>query len=84
MRFNIYSVKDNLTNKFLTPMFIKSDEEAIRIFDHMINTTPIWKSNPSHFDLWYIGQLDDETGIVDVTKKMIQGGTAVAERTKDA
>lgn len=84
MIFGMYSVKDNLTNKFLQPLFIPTDEEAIRMFKYMLNNDAIWKSNPSHFDLWKIGWFDDEVGMLETDNKLIQGGTAIIERSNDA
>ena len=83
MTYGVYSVKDELTSKFLQPMFIPTEAEALRLFKHMINTNPLWKSNPAHFSLYSIAEFDDEAGISWKENKMIQGGTSMLERTED-
>ena len=76
--FTIYSVKDELTGLFLQPMFIQSEGEALRIFEHMVNTNGIWKSNAGQFNLFKLGTFNEKTGISDYnTPELVQGGTTV-------
>lgn len=62
----IYGVKDELTNKFMQPFFLKEDEtadkEALRLFSHNVNSIPLWKNNSSDYSLYKLGAFDDITG----------------------
>lgn len=66
MKFNMYSVKDEMTGKFMNPMFIEQDEVAdnlaTRQFKSNLNNISLWKDNPNDFSLYIVGFFDDETG----------------------
>lgn len=62
--FNIYSVRDELTGKFMQPIFIKTEEEAIRWFKYVLNTTDMWKYNASMYSLYNLGTFNEGTGNV--------------------
>ena len=66
--YNIYAVKDELTNKFMQPIFIKqeqtADKEALRIFGHNVNSIPLWKDNASDYSFYKLGAFDDMEGIL--------------------
>lgn len=77
MKGNVYTiaaVKDEMSQVFLTPIFVKQIGEAQRSFEWQINNTPIWKDNPSDFSLYRLGFFDEETGeiIVDI-EKLVNG-----------
>lgn len=71
----IYSVKDELTQTFLQPVFVEKEDEILRIFTYQINNTPIWKDNASDFSLYYLGTFDSESGTIigEIPKKVISG-----------
>lgn len=78
--FNVYSVKDELTGKFMQPLFIDTDEEAIRWFKYVLNSTGLWKANAAMYSLYKIGTFNEEEGLGDYpVKEMIQGGLAILE-----
>lgn len=78
MTANIYTVKDELTNTFLNPAVIKSDDEAKRLFKYQVNNTPIWKDNPEDYSLYKVGTFDDNTGtIIGTTPEKLTGGRSV-------
>lgn len=82
MEYLMYSVKDELTGKLMSPMFIeKSDiaeNEAIRQFRSNINNIKLWKDNPSDFSLYLVGSFNDETGAAStVITKIISGRSVV-------
>lgn len=78
MTANIYTVKDELTNTFLNPAVIKSDDEAKRLFKYQVNNTPIWKDNPEDYSLYKVGTFDDSTGtIIGITPEKLTGGRSV-------
>ena len=78
---NIYSVKDELTDKFHNPIFIPdsntSESEATRIFRSQMKNTQLWRDNPSDFSLHYLGAIDDSNGVIKSEIKKIIDGRAV-------
>lgn len=83
-KFNVYAVKDELVGKFLQPIFIETNEEAIRWFKYVLNDTAIWKSNAAMYTLYKIGEFNDRKGYTDTEIEMIQGGLSVVERKENA
>lgn len=65
-RFNMYSVKDELTGKFMNPLFVEEGEIAnqlaIRQFKSQLNNIQLWKDNPNDYSLYMVGIFDDEHG----------------------
>lgn len=79
--FNIYAVKDELTNKFMQPIFINSDKEAKRWFKYVLNDNKIWQSNAEEFSFYKIGSFNEKTGLImpEVNPVLVTGGKAVKE-----
>lgn len=75
--YTIAAVKDELSNVFLTPIFVKNISEAQRSFEWQINNTPIWKDNPSDFSLWRLGFFDEELGSITCDVEKIINGRSV-------
>lgn len=80
INFKIYAVKDELTGKFLQPIFMESDPEAIRWFKYVLNKTELWKQNAAMYSLYSIGTFNDKKGLGEYSiNEMIQGGLSVLE-----
>lgn len=80
-KFNIYAVKDELTGKFLQPIFIETDEEAMRWFKFVLNTTDLWKYNAAMYSFYRIGEFDDKNGLNDYpVTEMLCGGVSVLDK----
>lgn len=66
MKFNMYAVKDEMTGKYMQPMFIEQDDTAdnlaTRQFKSNLNNIPLWKDNANDFSLYLVGFFDDESG----------------------
>ena len=78
--FIVYAVKDELTGRFLQPIFMESDPEAIRWFKYVLNKTDMWKQNAAMYSLYKLGTFNDVAGLGDYpVKEMIQGGLSVLE-----
>lgn len=59
----IYSIRDSKAEVFNSPFFQKSHGEAERNFNTLVNDDKSTVSNyPEDFDLFYIGDYDDNTG----------------------
>lgn len=79
--FGIYAVKDELTGKFLQPIFMDEDIVALRWFKYVVNKTDMWKSNAGMYSLYKLGTFNDINGIADYnTNEMIAGGVSVLEK----
>lgn len=79
----VYSVKDELTDTFMQPIFHESDLEVGRIFEYQINNTPIWKSNPADFSLYKLGTFNEETGEFNSKIEKIAGGRSVLRKEQN-
>lgn len=75
--FLMCAVKDELSETFLAPVFAKSEEEIIRLFDYQINNTPLWKENPSDFSIYQLGDYNEITGEVRANLRKIASGKSV-------
>lgn len=66
MRTKIYSIRDSKSEIFNSPIFQRTHGEAERNFHNLVNDE---KSNvnkyPDDFDLYYIGEYDDQTGKIE-------------------
>lgn len=83
MNYKMYSVKDELTGKFMNPMFTEdletSDREAIRQFRSNMNNIRLWKDNPNDYSLWLVGGFDDQQGSYSVVVEKIIDGRSVID-----
>lgn len=78
--FNIYAVKDELTNKFMEPTFIKDENEALRLFTYQVNNIDLWKQNSSDYSLYHIGTYDQGTGtVIGIQPAKVIGGRSVVK-----
>jgi len=71
MRLKIYSLKDRLMNVFLSPFISRGHVDATRqitqsLRDPQLQSTP-FVQNAKDYDLFYIGEFDDETAILAAT-----------------
>jgi len=63
MKVVICSVFDKIAGTYGMPFFAQLDKLALRSFSTAVNTPGSYlHTNPSDFDLFHIGQFDDETG----------------------
>lgn len=85
-RFRMYSVKDELTGKFMNPMYVEeadgyelANQIATRDFKANVNNITLWKSNPNDYSLYLVGIFDDESGAEATAIEKIIGGRSVVE-----
>lgn len=65
MKLNLYAVLDEKAQAFGSMFFRKRHEEAKRYFgDAVIDPKTILHQHPQDFSLYYLGVLNDETGLV--------------------
>lgn len=64
MKLNAYSIRDQHI-AFNLPWFARTHGEAERKFQDLINDKQSYVSKyPEHYDLYWIGEFDDETGVI--------------------
>lgn len=80
-RYKMYSVKDELTGKFMNPLFVEEGEIsaqlATRQFASQVNSIQLWKDNPSDYSLYEVGIFDDESGAEAIPLQKIASGRSV-------
>lgn len=83
-KFRMYSVKDELTGKFMNPMYVEETEDkemadrlAERQFRSNMNEIKLWKDNPNDYSLYIVGIFDDETGAEATSITKVIGGRSV-------
>lgn len=65
MQLKAFAIKDTATKAFERPFFQQSSEEAIRSFRHQVNNPQtIWHNAPEDFHIFYIGDYDTNTGLI--------------------
>lgn len=81
MTYKMYSVKDELTKKFMSPMFTENTEtadlEAIRQFRSNLMNIKLWHDNCNDYSLWLVGVFDDEGGASSVPLSKIIDGRSI-------
>lgn len=78
--YTIAAVRDEMSQTFLTPIFVRNIGEAHRSFEWQINNTPIWKDNPSDFSLYRLGFFDEETGEIRIDSEKLVNGHSVRRK----
>lgn len=62
----MYSIRDSKAEIFYPPMFQKTHGEAERTFNKMVQDEKSMISQyPDDYDLYYIGEYDDQTGTIN-------------------
>ena len=77
MIFQVFAVKDEMTNRFMEPQFARTDIEMTRIFTMQINDIKLWKDNSADYSLYKIGEYDEEKGFINNDIIKIIGGRSV-------
>jgi len=63
MQLQVFTIRDSKSESFGTPFFQKSKGEAIRTLQELTKEQKSLISKyPEDFDLYYVGQYDDQTG----------------------
>ena len=65
MMLKMFSVKDLTAAFFFPPFFVRSNVEATRIFERLLND-PSRTGAVSEYSLFFIGEFDDQTGVTVV------------------
>lgn len=66
MKHHAYSIKDAAINVFTVPIFVQYEAIAVRYFNTLANdTTSDVGKYPNQFDLFFVGEFDDDTGVFE-------------------
>ena len=64
----IYAIKDNAIEAFGQPFFVKAQGQAVRMFkDEANNPESQIHKHAEDFELWHIGEFDEQTGTLSTT-----------------
>ena len=77
MIHQIYSLRDNLANVYMQPQLFQNENVALRNFTMIINETPMFKDNAADFELWKLGEFNDQEGIIIPAPEKIATGLSV-------
>jgi len=67
MKNGIYSIYDAKAEVFTSPMSLMNNNVAVRIFQNCVNTPEHnYALNPEDYNLFKLGEFDDNTGLIDV------------------
>ncbi len=79
----LYSMQDNAAKNFFPPFPARTHEHAARGFSDAIanRENPLFGQYPDHFDLYHVGTMDEDTGVLEGFERprMVLTGRAVAE-----
>lgn len=65
MTLKVYAIRDSKAQVYNTPFFQKSHGEAERSFDQLVKDEKSMVAKyPDDFDLYYIGEYDDQDGVL--------------------
>ena len=77
----VYSIKDELTGRFMEPVYCENDQDATRWFKYILNKNPMWKSNAAMYSLYHMSTFNDKEGFKDYNDpEMICGGVSVLDQ----
>lgn len=61
----IYAIKDQAIEAFSQPFFVQAQGQAVRMFmDESKNEQSQINRHPADFELWYLGDFDEQTGAI--------------------
>lgn len=79
MKLQVFAVRDRAIGAFMQPWFAPSVGAAIRAFTDSVNdATSPWNKHPDDYDLWHLGEWDDQNGRFEVSESGVLAG-AVAQ-----
>lgn len=67
----IYTIRDEASTLYMDLQISVNNDVAIRNFDYAMSHTDIMSFRPEDFSLWYLGDYDDVTGIIEAKSPKI-------------
>lgn len=80
----IYAIKDQAIEAFSQPFFVQAQGQAVRMFmDESKNEKSQINRHPADFELWYIGEFDEQTGAITGAANIERVARAIDFITKE-
>lgn len=67
----IYTVRDEASGLFMQLQVNDNNDVAIRSFDFAMQSNELMRFRPEDFSLWYLGNYDDVSGVLDAKDPQI-------------
>lgn len=65
MRLHMFAVFDSKVGVYASPFFCRSKGEALRSFEDACGDKGLpFGKHPGDYRLWYLGEFDDNTGVI--------------------
>lgn len=72
MKLTIYSVYDNVAKLFSQPIYMMNEDVAKRVMNNCVNSEGHnYNLNPSDYELYKIGEFDDQEGTLEPCQEKI-------------
>ena len=71
MIHGMYSVRDEASAAFMPPTADLNNDTAMRNFSYALANNTMMKFKPADFSLWYVGDFDDRTGVVQAKDPLL-------------
>ena len=84
MKVKVYAVRDLKVGAFMAPFFCVAHGQAVRTFqDTVADPGMVLSKHPEDFDLFYLADFDDNTGLIVSVDSPVHLSTAVEFVRKD-
>lgn len=74
MKFMFVAVRDVKTQAFMQPAAVPSVPQAIRSFNHEVESGGAFAWMKADAELWLVGEMDEESGVVTPRCEKLAGG----------
>lgn len=72
----VYAVRDRAVDAFGQPIFVRHAGEALRSFqDEVNNPQSPMNAHPDDYDLYHLGEYDDDLGVINSLERPIMLAT---------
>ena len=71
MKQKLYVVHDRVANIYDTPVPSHNDGTIMRWFTQSIQNVPMMQTSPQDFALYYVGDVDTATGLIDARDTLL-------------
>lgn len=75
IKMKLYSIKDNKMG-FVDVTFGQNNAIAIRMFGDLIKKHPIYSAHPEDYEIFCLGEVDEDTGEVNSSVSFLERGTS--------
>lgn len=67
----VYTIRDEASGLFMGMQLNDNNDVAIRNFDYAMSHNDMMAFRPTDYSLWYLGDYDDTTGVIDSKNPMM-------------